>query len=465
MKIRFFLLFSVLSTGVFAQEFLGISQSRYAGIQGVYANPAFSTLNQMKREIGSLGYEFAFSNNFMGINGTLLNDLRSLTIYTSSFRDSYTYDNYSPTAPGQSNFIMNSSIQGPSFTTRLLKERAGFSIYTRRRSYFNVNNIDNAFFKQIYEGFKYKPLQNVDLKDDQFEFQFMNWTEIAANFSLRVLNVDRHRLVVGATPKFILGGNAIYLKSSDFNYTVLNDSSIRVRSAGLEFSHSSGFSMPKIGIGSPFSQIFQDLSQSPGTGYCFDVGAFYEFKTSKNSDVYRLRVGASLTDAGAIRYKESIFSRDFYLQDSATINLNDFKTLNVNKIDTSFITNFLSKPPAEYFSMRLPTAFQLTADFRLNRWMYVAGSAFLPMDVPERFGGVKQIRRFSVTPHLEFEQISIMLPYSSNNYDQANLGFAFRAKGMWIGTNDLLTLFGSNRQQSLSFYVATKFPIGLERAE
>ena len=82
MKIRFFLLFSVLSTGVFAQEFLGISQSRYAGIQGVYANPAFSTLNQMKREIGSLGYEFAFSNNFMGINGTLLNDLRSLTIYT-----------------------------------------------------------------------------------------------------------------------------------------------------------------------------------------------------------------------------------------------------------------------------------------------------------------------------------------------------------------------------------------------
>jgi hypothetical protein len=89
----------------------------------------------------------------------------------------------------------------------------------------------------------------------------------------------------------------------------------------------------------------------------------------------------------------------------------------------------------------------------------------MPLDVPERFGGVKQIRRFSVTPHLEFEQISIMLPYSSNNYDQANLGFAFRAKGMWIGTNDLLTLFGSNRQQSLSFYVATKFPIGLERAE
>jgi hypothetical protein len=465
MKVRFFVLFSLLSTGVFAQEFLGISQSRYAGIQGVYANPAFSTLNQMKREIGSLGYEFAFSNNFMGINGTLLNDLRSLTIYTSSFRDSYTYDNYSPTAPGQSNFIMNTSIQGPSFTTRLLKERAGFSIYTRRRSYFNVNNIDNAFFKQIYEGFKYKPLQNVNLEDDNFEFQFMNWKEIAANFSLRVLNVDRHRLVVGVTPKFILGGNAIYLKSSDFNYTVLNDSTIRVRSAGLEFSHSSGFSMPKIGIGSPFSQIFQDLSQSPGTGYCFDLGAFYEFKTSKNADVYRLRLGASLTDAGSIRYKESIFSRDFYLNDSASVNLNDFKTLNVNKIDTSFITNFLSKPPADYFAMRLPTAFQLTADFRLNRWMYVAGSAFMPLDVPERFGGVKQIRRFSVTPHLEFEQISIMLPYSSNNYDQSNLGFAFRAKGMWIGTNDLLTLFGSNRQQSLSFYIATKFPIGLERAE
>jgi len=465
MKYPFFALFALLSSGLLAQEFLGISQSRYAGIQGVYANPAFSTLNQMKREIGGVGYEFAFSNNFMGINGTLLNDLRSLTIYTSSFRDSYTYDNYSPTAPGQSNFLLNTSIQGPSFTTRLLKERAGFSIYTRRRSYFNVNNIDNAFFKQIYEGFKYQPLQNVNLQDNNFEFQFMSWKEIAANFSLRVLNIDRHRLVVGITPKFILGGNAIYLKSNGFNYSVLNDSTIRVRSANLEFSHSSGFSLPKINFTSPFSQILQDLGQSPGTGYCFDLGAFYEFKTSKNADVYRLRVGASLTDLGSIRYQESIFSRDFYLQDSATISLNDFKSLDVNKIDTSFINNFLSKPPAEYFSMRLPTAFQLTADFRLNRWMYVAGSAFLPFDVPERFGGVKQIRRFTVTPHLEFEQVSIMLPYSSNNYDQANLGFAFRAKGMWIGTNDFLTLFGSNRQQSLSFFIATKFPIGLERAE
>ena len=465
MKYPFFALFALLSSGLLAQEFLGISQSRYAGIQGVYANPAFSTLNQMKREIGGVGYEFAFSNNFMGINGTLLNDLRSLTIYTSSFRDSYTYDNYSPTAPGQSNFLLNTSIQGPSFTTRLLKERAGFSIYTRRRSYFNVNNIDNAFFKQIYEGFKYQPLQNVNLQDNNFEFQFMSWKEIAANFSLRVLNVDRHRLVVGVTPKFILGGDAIYLKSNGFNYSVLNDSTIRVRSANLEFSHSSGFSLPKINFTSPFSQILQDLGQSPGTGYCFDLGAFYEFKTSKNADVYRLRVGASLTDLGSIRYQESIFSRDFYLQDSATISLNDFKSLDVNKIDTSFINNFLSKPPAEYFSMRLPTAFQLTADFRLNRWMYVAGSAFLPFDVPERFGGVKQIRRFTVTPHLDFEQVSIMLPYSSNNYDQANLGFAFRAKGMWIGTNDFLTLFGSNRQQSLSFFIATKFPIGLERAE
>ena len=453
------------SIGAFSQEFLGISQSRYAGIQGVYANPAFSTLNMMKREIGGGGYEFAFSNNFMGINGTLLNDLRSLTIYTSSFRDAYTYDNYSASTNGQSNFLLNTSIQGPSFTTKFLKERAGFSIYTRRRSYFNVNNIDNAFFKQIYEGFKYKPLQNVALKDDQFEFQYMSWKEIAANFSLRVLNKDRHRLVVGITPKFILGGNAIYLKSSDFNYTVLNDSTLRVRSAGLEFSHSSGFAFPKIGLTTSFTQLLQGLGQAPGTGYCFDLGAFYEFKTSKNADVYRLRLGASLTDAGSIRYKESIFSRDFYLQDSATINLNDFKSFNVGKIDTSFMTNFLSKPPAEYFSMRLPTAFQLTADFRLNRWMYVAGSAFLPFDVPERFGGVKQIRRFTVTPHLEFEQVSIMLPYSSNNYDQANLGFAFRAKGMWIGTNDLLTLFGSDRQQSLSFYIATKFPIGLDRAE
>ena len=238
-----------------------------------------------------------------------------------------------------------------------------------------------------------------------------------------------------------------------------------MRSANLEFSHSSGFSLPKIGFGSSFSQVLQDLGQSPGTGYCLDMGAFYEFKTSKNADVYRLRLGASITDAGSIRYQESIFSRDFYLQDSATINLNDFKSLDVGKIDTSFLTNFLSRPPANYFSMRLPTAFHLTADLRLNRWMYIAASAFMPFDVPERFGGVKQIRRFSVTPHLEFQQVSIMLPYSSNNYDQANLGFAFRARGMWIGTNDLLTLFGSNRQQSLSFLIATKFPIGLERAE
>jgi len=465
MKKYFFIFFLFVSSEIFAQEFLGITSSRYAGIQGVYANPAFSTLNNMKREIGGMGYEFGFSNDFLGLNGNIMKDLRSLSVNFKGFKDSYLYDNYDPNASGQSNFILSTSIQGPSFTTRLFGERAGFSIYTRRRSYFNINNIDNAFFKQIFEGFTFQPLQNKNLKDDAFEFQYMNWKELAANFSLRILNLDRHRLVVGATPKFILGGNAIFLKSNDFNYTVLNDSTIRVRSAGLEFSHSSGFALPKIGIGSPFAQIFQDISQAPGSGYCLDLGAFYEFKTSKNSDVYRLRVGASLTDAGSIRYKESVFSRDFYLQDSATISLNDFKSIDVSKIDTSFITNFLSKPPAQYFSMRLPTAFQLSADFRINRWMFIAGSAFLPFDLPERSGGVKQIRRLTLTPHLEFKQLSFMLPYSTNNYNKGNLGFAFRAKGIWIGTNDFLTLLRSNQQQSLSFYVATKFPIGLERAE
>jgi hypothetical protein len=462
MKITATILVCISTLGVCAQEMLGISQSRYAGIQGVYVNPAFSTLNAMKREVGCGGYEFSVTNNFFGVKNTLFTDLKGYSQGGSFGNNAYTYDNFDPSKPGTSQLLLNISTSGPSFITKLLGERAAIGFFTRHRSYFNANQVDNSFLKLIESGFKYQPLQGLKLLDNNFEFQMMRWSEIGGNFSLRILNTDRHRLVVGINAKLLIGGQSIYLRSNKFDYTVLDDSTIRVRSARLEYSHSGGFSTPQIAFNQSLSQNFSNLLETPGFGMCTDWGAYYELKTRKGGDAYRFRFGGSLTDAGSIRYKESIFSRDFYLTDSLDVNLNAFKTLNVSKIDTSMIHSFKSDLSNGYFNMRLPTAFQFSADLRIMRWLYINASTFLPLDVPDRTGGVRQIRRMVIAPHIETKFISIVLPYSTNNFDRGNLGISLRYKGMWIGTNDLLTLITSPQQQSLSFYFAAKIPLQLE---
>jgi hypothetical protein len=68
------------SSSLKSQDFLGLQSSNYAGVLGVYSNPANIADNRMVVDIALLGFNFNANNNYIGIkrnslkrNGSIFN--------------------------------------------------------------------------------------------------------------------------------------------------------------------------------------------------------------------------------------------------------------------------------------------------------------------------------------------------------------------------------------------------------
>ncbi len=461
-KSIFVLAVFLAATSSNAQELMGLLGSNYSGTSGFFINPASSTGNLVQKEVGISAYDFGFSNSFVGLKNTLFSDLKAGKIQ-SPFGQNYLSDTYATGGvDGVSSINLNMSYHGPSYL-KSVKDKFGFGFFTRTRTYFNINTIDNDFLKQLKEGAKFSPLYLKNLTDNSFDFQAMNWKEFGVNFSMKALEVGSHYLKVGVNAKLLIGGPAFYFRSNRFDYSFINDTLLRVNSASLEYGHTNlsdpaGMSNNLI---TNFRTRVANLSFAD-LNIGADIGAVYEWRpgtkdNKKGVEGYRLRVGASLMDIGSIVYNNNISSNSYRTSDTVDINLNNVASLDIAKLDTQFNRSFQYGIPNSSFSMRLPTAFSLQVDYKVVKRFYLNFSAYMPVVLNGY--GVQAIQRFTLTPRFETKNFEVAMPLTTNNYDKSTIGMVLRVKGFWLGTNDLLTLARFQDQQTISLYFGVKSQI------
>jgi hypothetical protein len=208
-----------------------------------------------------------------------------------------------------------------------------------------------------------------------------------------------------------------------------------------------------------------------GSGLGIDFGVTYQKKVKGHSnkgysmpceypyEPYYYRIGLSIIDFGRIKYRNDarymdLSDRQAYWFDISRNSFDNFdKLLKTASYEFSGDSNTLvqQKP----FSIWLPAALSLQADFRINNSIYLNATIVQPLIV----SNAEAVRppQLSFTPRWESDYLEFAMPFILYNYRHPRLGFSVRFRNLVIGTDKLGSFFGFSDFYGLDFYLMLKF--------
>ncbi len=430
-KLLLSLLLTFTISASFSQSYVGSTVDNYAGVHSVLINPANAADSRMKLDINLFSASAFVGNDFISVN---LSDI-------NSFQDGFNFDTDAEKNPmDNNNFFGNVDILGPSALFNL-NEKSSIALTTRARGFFNLHNIGG----ELYE------IANSDSDVDNFNLSMNNlsgvvhaWAEIGLTYGRVVLEKDKHFLKAGATLKYLAGAGGVFgfspMLSADYN----SSTESLTTSGNLNYGYTSGFDSEEI-----------DFADIIG-GFGADLGVVYEFRDAENWDKnpYKLRVGLSVTDIGAINYSGT---SNFRYDMNATIDANQFEEKDLDEV---LEDNYNGTETVEQTKFGLPTAIQVFADYSITKRFFVSAQGAISVKKVSDIPVSNIINAFSVTPRFEMRWISVYSPISVRQYDSSIAwGFGLRAGPLTVGSGSIITNLISSSSKSADVYVGLKIPL------
>lgn len=484
-----------------AQDFLPMLNDNYMGINQVVLQPASIADSKFKIDI-----------NIVSINGDLYNDfiqfkregiINPLGIITNkNWWDDYSF--LTKHSDEARNAFFNLTVMGPGFMISLPKDFAiGFT--SKLRNIINIDGIGDALGRSIYEDFAYKPAWNIWHHDKDIRFIHHLYADYGLTVARKLYSDNNHQIKGGITVKLLQGLGASYMQIDDFYYMIHQPNSSASKAdyvswntpyAYLGFSDNWGHYNTSGDF--EFDWKYKFISK-PSLG--LDIGAVYEFrknsgeagnKTAENSyneasgaNKYFLKVGVSVIDIGKLRY-DRFYSNDFKIASTPDYKSrydngdnsipNNTYWMNIRDVSFDFPPYYLfydtltlressikgvefNKKSSEKFDIQLPTAFSLQVDVNPYKCFYVNLTTYTALH--QTYGNTSNshyISTYSLTPRIEQQWYSVMLPLTVNQYGKLNLGLGVRASYVYFGINNIFSgllnnTFGTN------FYLGAKIPI------
>jgi outer membrane protein OmpA-like peptidoglycan-associated protein len=115
------------------------------------------------------------------------------------------------------------------------------------------------------------------------------------------------------------------------------------------------------------------------------------------------------------------------------------------------------------FKMSLPTSFNVQIDYLVLKDFYVNYSTAISVKLAKDPNKVHQKAIHTLTPRIEKDKFSLMLPLSIQNNSQFNVGIAGRYLmgnvNLFMGTNNLTFLFGKRTIYTANFFIGANYNI------
>ncbi len=228
-------------------------------------------------------------------------------------------------------------------------------------------------------------------------------------------------------------------------------------------------------------------------GLAFDIGATYEYrpdfedqyydmdgvKRNVRYDInkYKWKASASFTDLGFLRYMSD--SSDYYNFNNPSASINADKLVNLTSLNIlsfiqspyDFVKDSLAStgtptPEArpEKFRMALPASFHANFDMNVYKpFFYVSYNMSIPLHFKRDMTQVKGFFIQTLTPRIEKENWSVMLPISHTGNGKMSVGCAgrFKYKGFIIfaGSNNLSLLYGKKASLSRNLFAGISYSV------
>jgi outer membrane protein OmpA-like peptidoglycan-associated protein len=427
----------------FAQQFTGFTSDNYSGIPGVIQNP--STIAGSKYK---LSFNIVSLSTLAGNNAYEMKSDRFRKFDFSDMKEGEDYFKSSNT--NKKNLWMNADIIGPSlmFTAG---RKSGFGLYTRARLLVNENNLSDATFRHFNSD---SGLYDIPIQEENLQFKAHAFGEAGITYGRIIYNSGEHLVKMGITGKYIvgLGAGAMYsnkmnvnLAKNDFINTLQGDASVRY-SSNLD------------NIDDNFDDIFNNKSGNKGWG--MDLGFSYEWRPTSSAWLsldqtpYRVKVNASITDIGAVKYNNSEHG------DSYAVNASGRTTDDLDKKDGETFDEYFSRleaqgiltaqTHADKMKVKLPTALRVDADYHIYKRLFVnAGTVLNLIGNNKNPYSAHYTSSFTITPRLEKKWFSIYSPFYYNMlHKKMAWGAGVRLAQFYVGSGSILSNMLSSKNVS-----------------
>jgi outer membrane protein OmpA-like peptidoglycan-associated protein len=480
------------TTQIKAQDYLGFNQSNYAGVTGIYQQPASIADGRMKFDMTLGGTSIYAYNNYVSMKhdalnktaswGTIINNPDKIDKYFPNFNDPKFSTNYlseNINAKDKSVYVAN-RISGPSFMVNINRKNA-IAFSSSVRNYVNVDGVSPDLAKLAFNEFKYTSLWVTDLKNKNLSVQEMSWAEYGLTFAHVFKEDNEHYFKAGLTVKLLQGIQSAYVFVKDLDYNFKTSDTVSFFKSDVSYGHSDNFNFEnqQFGGGNSGTNVFDFSQGNPGVG--FDFGAVYEWRPDykkykydmdgekdlwrKDKNKYKLKVGISITDLGSIKFTKGATSGNF----NANVGLWNLKPIDpktVKEFDDTLHGRFNgTRGAGQTYRMNLPTAFSMQIDYNIWKDFYVNLTPFIAMQFKNNDTKVHDISSVALTPRWDHKWFGVFVPVQYSFLNGFRTGAAVRLGPLVLGTTNLGPLVGKKNIYGIDMYAMLKIPIPYGRTK
>ncbi|MES2730691.1 MAG: DUF5723 family protein [Bacteroidota bacterium] len=455
------------------QPLLGISNSNYAGVHGLFLNPSSIADSRYKLYVNLFTVGASATNTYAGYNAPFspwqLMMGKVPAQYKNAdgsvdFKGTYIKENLNG-KPKQGS--LGFDFKGPSFMVRL-NSKSSIGLTTRARQFVQVNHLSENFARLLKTGIDEDALLNKVNKDNQFNLNVNAFTEIGVSYARTLVEQQAHFLKGGLTVKRLAGMYSGHLINLGTTYQVTKNpnnplqSVLKIDQLSAKFGYVDPdyFSNQSVGAG------WLTGKNAPGAGWGFDLGFTYEFRPEEKKDElnkYKYRIGLAITDIGGITYNNQQYVRKYdILRQNVTIDPSKHSDVSSGDGMIDMLKEELklgTEPYQTSIRSGLPTAMNLTFDYQVNKlfflnvlWMQgLRGSESIAM---------RQNSLLAVTPRIETKWAEISIPLAFiNSYHNFTIGTMVRVGPLMLGSDNIGGLFNMGSPYGSDVYAGLCVPL------
>ncbi|RYY57454.1 MAG: hypothetical protein EOO09_02480 [Chitinophagaceae bacterium] len=451
--------FIFISASLHGQALPGFQTGSAAGVTGVFSNPANIADSRYKWDVNLFSISTSVGNN-------------KATFSTSDFGDNFSGDDLLRRFIGGgtegSNALINAQLTGPSFMIGL-RDKSSIAFTSRARVLMNAVDFDGRLANQLLYPEEMQFSLPYEIRSDKnMRVNINAWSEFGLSYARVLKNDGEHFVKAGVTLKYLAGVTNGYLNVNRLNANIyatgLTDEGAVANASGALAVGAGGVKLDNFEA--------KDLTSFESSGFGADLGFVYEYRPGiandelsgwrQDREKYKFRFGASLIDAGKIKYKKDMQRSGGYNVDIDGVeflDLNELSNQPLDELNQYFAANpDLFTPtdagPANY-KAALPTTLQLDADYHINGGLFVnAGGQISLTDNETKIYNSQYYSGFSLTPRWEGKRLGFYLPLSYNALTDFNAGLAFRFGPVFLGSGSILSaVFGDSKQADAFFGV------------
>ncbi|MDO9257978.1 MAG: DUF5723 family protein [Bacteroidales bacterium] len=445
-----------------AQSFLPFASSNYAGITGVQMQPASIADSRYKFDLALFSSDISIYNTFYGIDPYVLSHPKEFE--TLDFNGPYVTRNLDG---ADKTGIFSAKQDIFSFMITLSKKDA-IAFTPSIRTIVNIDNMTESLVKLIDGLDQETSLWDIQLKNENLNAQVNSWVEYGFTYARVVLDKEKHFLKAGTTIKINQGLGSAYVFMKDLNYEVSDTNTISLYNTYTNYGASDN-------ISKDFTYSF-----NANPSLSFDFGFVYEYRPNwikykydmdgktnlwrRDQDKYLFRIGFTASDLGSVRYRRNPDSRDF----NANINNLNLGDLNIETVDdfNQFIADsFNVYAASDKYNVKLPLCLSMQADVRVADGFYVNFTPYIAINrVNNTVNNAHYISSYSLIPRYDKKWFGVSVPFQYNAFKQWNVGLGLRIGSLWLGSNDIFSIFTSSKNRyGTSFSMVFKVPFFYHR--